>query len=346
MTVQVGILGFAHGHVNAYCARWAADEDMGVTVTCGWDHDGARLVRAAEQHEIDACESAAALLARDDVAAVVIAAETAHHADLVEQAARAGKAIICQKPLAVTLEQADRIVEAVEAAGVPFTVAWQMRVDPHNLAMKRLLGSGRFGRPYMVRRRHCLSTQLMDNFETSWHVDPAMNRDIWADDAAHAIDFVYWLLGMPETVTAELGTLANPNVPNDNGIAVFRYADGTFAEVSCTFVAAGGECSAEIVCDKGVIIQNYGDGPSTSVPRPDGGVSLKWYHSDDGDWTVSDLLNTPNQGHRIAALAGPLGRFLNGARPPIATARQGRDALRMVLACYESAENGTRVSLQ
>lgn len=346
MSVPLGILGFAHGHVNAYCARWTADESMGVSVTCGWDHDASRLARAAERHEIDACESPAALLARDDVTAVVIAAETAMHADLVEQAARAGKAIICQKPLALTLEQADRIVAAVETAGAGFTVAWQMRVDPHNLAMKDLLDSGRFGRPYMVRRRHCLSTQLMGDFASSWHVDPEMNRDIWADDAAHAIDFIYWLLGMPETVTAELGTLANPNVPNDNGIAVFRYGDGTFAEVSCTFVAVGGECSAEIVCEKGVIIQNYGDGPSTNVPRPDGGISLKWYHSDDGDWTVSDLLNTPNQGHRIAALAGPLGEFLRGARPPIATAREGRDALKMVLACYESAENGTRVSLR
>jgi len=346
MAVKVGILGFAHGHVSAYCARWAAEADLGVSVTCGSDHDAGRLARAAEQYELDACESPTALLARDDVSAVVIAAETAMHADLVEQAARAGKAIICQKPLALTLARADRIVKAVETTGVPFTMAWQMRVDPHNLAIKDLLDSGRFGRTYMVRRRHCLSTQQMPNFASSWHVDPEMNRDIWADDAAHAIDFVYWLLGMPETVTAELGTLADPNVPNDNGIAVFRYADGTFAEVSCTFVAVGGECSAEIVCEKGIIIQNYGDGPSTHVPRPDGGISLKWYHSDDGDWTVSDLPNTPNQGHRIAALAGPLGEFLHGARPPVATAREGRDVLRMMLACYESTEHGTRVPLR
>ncbi len=345
MAVGVGILGFAHGHVNAYCARWAADEAMGVAAVAGWDHDADRLARAVEQHEVDGCESPEALLAREDVDAVVVAAETAMHADLIVQAAEAGKAVICQKPLALTLEQADRIVQAVETTGVPFTMAWQMRVDPHNLKMKELLDSGRFGRPFMIRRRHCLSTQLMENFETTWHVDAAMNRDLWADDAAHAVDFVYWLAGMPVSVTAELDTLANPRVPNDNGIAVFRYADGTFAEVSCTFAAVGGECSAEIICERGAIIQNYGDGPSTSVPRPEGGISLKWYHEDDGEWSVSDLLNTPNQGHRIANLAAPLGEFLRGARPPIATAAGGRDALRMILACYESAEQGKRIAL-
>ena len=345
MGVGVGILGFAHGHVNAYCARWLADESMGVDVTAAWDHDAGRLARAADQHDLPACASPQALLARDDVDAVVVAAETALHADLVVRAVEAGKAVICQKPLALTLEQADRIVAAVETGGVPFTMAWQMRVDPHNLKMKALLDGGRFGKPFMVRRRHCLSTQFMANFAASWHVDPEMNRDIWADDAAHAVDFVYWLLGMPVSVTAEFGSLGAAGLANDNGIAIFRRADGAFAEVSCTFVAVAGECSAEIVCEKGLIVQNYGDGPSTNVPRPDGGISLKWYHQDDGEWTASDLLNTPNQGHRIAALAEPLAEFLNGTRPPIATAAEGRDVLRLVLACYESAEHGERVSL-
>jgi len=345
MGVGVGILGFAHGHVGAYCARWSADETLGVRVTAGWDHDAGRLARAAERHELAACESPEALLAREDVAAVVVAAETALHADLIVQAAEAGKAVICQKPLALTLDQADAVVAAVERTGTAFTMAWQMRVDPHNLEMKALLDSGRFGKVFMVRRRHGLSTQLMANFEASWHVDATMNRDIWADDAAHPIDFIYWLCGMPLSVTAELGTLANPRIVNDNGIATFRYADGAFAEVSCTFAAVGGECSAEIVCEKGIIIQNYGDGPSTSVPRPAGAISLKWYHQDDAQWTVSQLLDTPNQGHRIAALAGPLGEFLTGARKPIATAVEGRDVLRLVLACYESAEHGKRILL-
>ena len=344
--IQVGILGFAHGHVGAYCARWRQQVGLGVRVVAGWDHDEARAAESCTRYGAERAPSAQALIEREDVEALVVGAETSLHAELVEAACRAGKAVVLQKPVALTMADADRVVEAVRAAGVPFTMAWQMRVDPHNVQMKSLLESGRFGRVYMARRRHCLSTHLWKGFAQSWHVRPKLNRDIFADDASHAVDFLYWLLGMPVSVTAELGTLGDPAVPNDNGIAVFRFADGSFGEVSCTFVAPAGENTAEIICEKGVIIGNYGDAPSSSVPRPPGGIQLKWFLQEEGRWTVSDLPDVTSQGDRIAGLAGPLAEFLRGSRPPIATAQEGRDVLRLILACYESAEQGRRVEFR
>lgn len=341
---RVGILGFAHGHVGMYCARWRERPEMGVRVVAGWDHDSARAAGNCGNLGLNQADSATALLKRDDIEAVVIGSETSMHADLVEQAAAAGKAIVLQKPIALTMEQADRIVDAVEKAGVPFTLAWQMRVDPHNVQAKSLLESGDFGKVFMVRRRHCLTTQYMKDFEKSWHVNPELNRDIFADDAAHPIDFLYWLLGKPVSVFAEFGTLLNPAIPNDNAIVVFRYPDGSFGEASCSFVAVAGENCLEIVCEHGAIIGNYGDGPSSGIPRPAGGIQLKWYLDKVGDWTVSDLPEVPHQGERIAGLAGPLAEFLQARRPPIATAQEGRDVLRLVLACYESAAEGRRVT--
>jgi predicted dehydrogenase len=343
--VGVGILGFAHGHANAYCARWRAAPSLGVRVLTGWDHDAARAQQACANHGIEPATSAQDLLARTDVGAVVIAAETSAHAELVEQAAAAGKAIILQKPIAVTMEQADRVVAAVRCAGVPFTMAWQMRVDPHNLQVKSLLQSGQLGRVFMLRRRHCLPTQLWKDFDKSWHVQPSLNRDIFADDACHAIDFIYWLLGMPTSVVAEMGTLLNPAVPNDTAIAVFRYKDAAFAEVSCSFVALAGENTLEVVCERGVIVGNYGDVPSTSVARLPGSVQLKWYVEGTGAWAVSNIPDVMQQSERIAGLAAPLADFLHGKRPAIATAEEGRTVLQLVLACYESATKGRRIVL-
>lgn len=343
--IRIGVLGFAHGHVGMYCARWAQQPELGVRVVAGWDHDSSRASSNCSNFGIDCAESVEALLGRGDVDAVVIASETSMHADFVEQAAAAGKAIVLQKPIALTMEQADRIVDAVNGAGVAFTLAWQMRVDPHNVQAKSLLDSGEFGRVFMVRRRHCLATQHMKDFDKAWHVKPELNRDIFADDAAHPIDFLYWLLGKPSSVFAEMGTLLNPAIPNDNAIAVFRYPDGTFAEVSCSFVAIAGENTLEIICEHGAIIGNYGDAPSSGIPRPPGGIQLKWYLDRVGNWTVSDLPDVPNQGERIAGLAKPLAEFLGGERRAIATAEEGRDALRLVLACYESNEQGRRVTL-
>ena len=338
MTLRLGILGFAHAHVNAYCAEWR--KTGVVKIVAGWDHD----VDRAQKSGIAVVGTVAELLASVD--AVVIAAETSRHADLVEHAAAAGKAIILQKPLALTLAEADRIVAAVQRAGVPFTLAWQMRVDPHNVQLKSLLASGEFGRVCMIRRRHGLPTQTWKDFEQSWHVQPELNRDLFADDAAHPLDFLYWLRGMPVSVSAELSTLLNPAIRNDTSLVTLRYADGSLGEVSCCFVALAGENVTEVICEHGVMIENYGDVPSCNVPRPPGGgAQLKWYLEKTGQWTVSDLPEIKHHSERLTGLAAPLAEFLQGQRPPIATAAEGRDVLRIVLACYESAHQGKRIQL-
>jgi predicted dehydrogenase len=339
MTIRMGVLGFAHGHVDSYCAEWRKGAD--IRLVAGWDHDGARAARACGAHGMKAARSVDEALAGVD--AVTIAAETSMHADLVEQAAAAGKAIVLQKPIALTMAQADRIVDAAARSRVPFTMAWQMRVDRHNLLIRSLVEGGKFGRMLVLRRRHCLATQNMAGFVNLWHNKPEFNRDIFADDAAHPLDYVYWMLGMPASVTCEMGTLLNPAIPNDTAIAVLRYPDGTFAEVACSFVAPAGENSVEITFSGGVIVLNFGDAPSSSIPRPPGGIQLKWFVHGDKQWTVSDLPDYRGQGERIAGLAAPIAEFLRGRRPPIATAEEGRDVLRIILACYESAESGRRI---
>ena len=94
-----------------------------------------------------------------------------------------------------------------------------------------------------------------------------------------------------------------------------------------------------------VVIGNCGDAPSSSIPALPGTVQLKWHLHGSGGWTASEIPDIASQGQRIAGLAGPLAEFLRGERPPIATAAEGRTVLRLVLACYESAEQGRRVTL-
>ena len=341
MSIKVGILGFAHGHVNAYCTQWQQKPEHDIELVAGWDHDAARLAKSAETYHVQPYATLEECLAHPGLQAVVIGAETSLHADVVEKAAAAGKQIALQKPLALTLAEADRIVAAVERHGVPFTLAWQMRVDPQNVQMKELMQSGVLGRIFMVRRRHGLPAQLWDT-ATMWHFNPALNRDIWADDSAHPIDFLYWLLGKPESVMAEIATHL---VTNDNGIALFRYANGLLAEVSCSFTCLAAENSTEVIGEKGSIVQNYGDVPSCNVPRPPGAPGLKWYLHEQKEWRTSEIASPPNHGVRIAGLAGPLAEFFHGRRPPIATAEEGRTALRMVLATYVAAREGRRVTL-
>ena len=340
---KVGVLGFAHGHVFAFAGVWKDRPEFNATVVKGFDHDHNRGKKACEQLGCEFAPDIYGILDDKNIDSVVITAETYYHAEYAEAAAKAGKKIICYKPLALTMEQADRIVTAVEEYGVDFSMAWQMRTDAQNILVKQMLDSGKFGRLYSLRRRHGLPTQKFGDFENSWHVDPTMNRDIFADDAAHAIDFVYWLLGMPDTVMATLSTMENPKIINDNGIAVFKYPGGALAEVSCNFACLAAVNALEVQCEKGTIVLDFGDVPSTTVPHGTNG--LKWILDGDKDWTYSEIPSPASHGERISGQAGPLADFLNGKRGPIATAMEARDVLRMVLACYESDEAGRRVAL-
>ena len=142
----------------------------------------------------------------------------------------------------------------------------------------------------------------------------------------------------------ELGTMLNPRVPNDNGIALFKYANGMVAEITCCFTCSAAEATTEVYCEKGAIQQYYGDGPATRLPRVPGAPGLKWFKEGDADWTDSGIPSPAAHGQRLKDQAGPLAEFLKGG-PSICTAEEGRDTLRLVLACYVSAREGRRVSV-
>ncbi|NLZ37546.1 MAG: Gfo/Idh/MocA family oxidoreductase [Clostridiales bacterium] len=342
MTVKLGVLGFAHGHIMSYGNEWLNHPELGIQFTKGWDWNSATKKNCCEKLKMEAAESVEEVLQSCD--AVVISSETAFHTKLVELAANAKKDIICYKPMALSLLEADKIVEAVERNGVRFTMAYQMRSDPQNIKIKELVDTGAIGDIYQYRRRHSLSTHLWGNFEDTWHNDKAMNRDIFADDSSHPIDMLNWIFGVPETVSCELTTMSNPKVKNDGGAALFKYKNGMLATISCNFASCTTEPTTEVYGSNGTILQYYGDGVSChNLTRS--GPGLKWHINGDKDWTVSDIDSPSGHGWRIANQYIGLGEFLRGERGPLCSVYEGRDSLRMVLACYLSNNEGRRVRI-
>ncbi len=342
--INVGILGFAHGHYSGFCGKWANNPEIyGVRVICGWDRDIQRRENGCRTLGIEQSGSSEELLKREDIDAVVITSETAFHAELCIAAAKAGKDIILYKPMALTLKQADDIVAAVEESGVRFTMGWQMRCDKVNLQVKNLIDSGDMGKIYHFRRRHSLGMHLDENFGNTWHANAQLNRDIFADDAAHPADLLNFLFGVPETVMCEMSTLHTPRVKNDLGVALFAYSSGMIAEVSFCASCSAAQIAAEGYFEKGALQQYGGDGPSLRLPH--NMPSLKWFIEGETDWRASEIPLPNSQWERICDQSKPLAEFLRGEREAICTARQGRDSLRMVLACYLSYQSGERVSL-
>ena len=345
MKLGIGIVSTAHGHVGTYATQIKAMDDAAVTAV--WDDDADRGRKAAEGAGAAFVADLGELLARPDVQAVIIGSETSKHAAHVEAAAAAGKHIVLQKPMALTLADCDRIRQAVAAGGVRFSLAWQMRCDPQNQWMRDFVRSGQLGRVVMVRRRHCLGTHLWAGFENSWHVQPALNRGMFMDDASHPADLLFWMFGRPESVVADIQTLLNPRVPDDNGVAVYRWPDGMLGILECSFTCVAADDTTNIYGQNGTILQRWGDGPSCTphLAAADTERAIRYRLVGQDAWTQVDIATPPNHGHRIAAVARPAVEFLLGRREAIATADEGRTNVEMLLAAYKSSRTGRRVRL-
>ncbi len=342
--VRLGVISFAHGHVNSYVETIQDFPDA--VVVAGWDEDRDRGATQCAKYGLQFEPDLDVLLRRDDLDAVFVTSPTNRHAEHVVAAAEAGKAVLLQKPMALTLEDCDTIVAVVRRTGIPFSMCYQMRVDPVNRKIKELLDEGAVGNVAIVRRRHAIGALLQPSFAQpgNWHIDPVQNTGMFMDDASHAADWFYWLLGRPRSVIAEIDNVVTTVAPDDNGVAVYRFGKGEMGILlnSSTMLAA--EATTEIYGDKGTIVQNYGDAPSSSLPRPPGAVALKIFRAGAGSWEHFGFPADTPHGARIRAVPRPLVDYLQGRGGPLATAEDGRVCIEMVLGAYQAAREGRRIS--
>ncbi len=344
--IGIGIVSFAHGHANAYCQRMAGYEDVKL-VAC-WDDDAQRGQTTAEKYGMHYSPHVEDILHHPEIQGVIITCETNRHPEMVIAAAQAGKHILCQKPMALSLAACDQMSAAVEAAGVKFMMAHQMRRDPSNLKMKAILESGVLGRISLFRRRHAIPLLLNEGFvtgPTKWHFDPAKNMGMFMDDASHATDLIHWMMGKPISVMAEIQNTVTAVAPDDTGVAIYRFANNAMAILVNSSVTLAAENTTEIYGDQGVLIQNHDDSPSTTPPLPAGAVNLKLWTKANPAWTDLGIPIPPSHGERIAGVPRAFIDCLKNDTVPDVTAADGRMAVEMVLAAYQSAAGGTRVLL-
>jgi len=344
--INVGVVSFAHGHVGMYCNQMKGWD--GVRLVAAWDDNEERGRAQADKFGMEYSPHLEDVVGRKDIDAVIITSETNKHAEHVIAAAEHGKHILLQKPMALTLEDCDRIIAAVDRAGVTLRMAFQMRCDPVNQRMKQLIDEGVLGKIGTLRRRHCLSLLFKPEFFqglTRWHVDPVANKGMFMDDAVHAADFLYWFLGEPVSVMAEIDNVLTDVAPDDTGMAIYRFADGAFGLLYNASVTLGAEITTEIYGDRGTLQHYYGDGVSTPFAPADG-VPLKLFRRDQPPaWEEIRMPIPRAHGERIAAVPRPWIDQLKAEASPDCDARGGKVSTAMCLAAYESSATGRRISL-
>ena len=304
--------------------------------------------RAAAAFGMEYRADSEAVAADPNIDAVIVATETNRHAQFVEQAAAAGKAILCQKPLATTLADCDRIIDAVKRGGVKFSVAFQMRQDPVNRKIKELVDANAVGKIAVVRRRHCIGVLNNESFftgPTRWHVDPEANVGMFFDDAIHAADWFLWTFGPAKRVMAEIDNIVTNVAPDDNGVAIFRFESGAIGTLFNGSTTVAGVNTTEVYGAEGTIIQDFGDGPSTAAPRPAGAAPLRMIRAGDSRWQEFHLPIPASQGERISGVPRPFIDYVRGLSDEHVSAEEGRKSVEMILGAYRSAREGRRIAL-
>lgn len=336
--LRFGILSFAHYHANFWTE--AIQEAPDAHIAGIWDDDPARGQAAAERFNVPFEPDLDALLARCD--AVGITSETAKHADLVERAAVAGAHILLEKPMATSAADCDRIYRAVTQAGITFMQNFPKRYDPINAELVQNVRSGALGTISMVRVRHG-NYHLLDlgaRARDAWYAQPALSGGgTLIDEGIHAIDFLLWLLGEPDTVYATTSNQTLKLDIEDTALVTLTFPSGAVAEIATSNVFVAAEESVEIYGDKGTAILSGVDLASrdfASLPF------LKCYTDDRtrGEWQGSMTVPYFQQGNFHQQ--GPLHFIdcLRSGKEPVVSVAEGRKSLLIVEAAYRAARTG------
>lgn len=324
--MRIGILSLAHHHAEAYIAAIRATP--GLELMGLWDGNEARGRAAAADAATRFFASPSALLAAKPEA-VIVASENSKHRDLVEAAAAAGAHVLCEKPLATTVADAESMVAACRAAGVRLMTAFPMRFSPALLEVKGRLDSGELGRPYCFTASN--QGQLPSKHR-AWFVDPELaGGGALADHIVHLADIFRWYLGEEAvSVYAQSNRIFHGSEVRveTGGMVSLEFASGAFASIDCSWSRpeawpSWGGLSFELVSARGAV-------------RVDAFSQNVEFYSED----AKGLSWLPWGSDANAGMIGEFAQALAEGREPRPNGEDGLAAVRIVAAAYESAATG------
>ncbi len=301
----------------------------------------------AENYGCDVEPDLDALLARGDVDVVSVCVPSGLHAEVGVRAAAAGKHLVVEKPIDVTLAAADRLIDAVRAAGVVMTVISQHRFDPGLVELRRLLDTGALGRLVLgeASTKWYRTQSYYDS--AAWRGTRALDGGALMNQGIHYVDLLRWSMGPVAEVTAVCTTQTHQVEAEDVALAVLRFSSGAVGTiVASTAIFPGFAQRLEISGTDGTVVVEDGEivrhAFSAELPEPgDRGSQV-------GTATVVPAASANASALGIASHVAQIADFIaaiDEGRQPSVTAESGREALEVVCAVYESAREGRTVVL-
>lgn len=312
---RVGVIGL--GAIGrTHITTW---QSLGVTPVAIADPLPPALAAAAEQGSWETYESGEELIRLAEVDIVSICTPPAFHKDLAIAALGAGKTVLCEKPLAATVADAEAIVAAAAKSAGQLHVGFCHRFEPAIVAIRKLIDSGELGTIITLRNRFA---GVMDSPESTWF----SNREIsgggaLADTSIHSIDIFRFLLGDAVQVRSLNATHESEHGPaldvEDSGVILLQNDAGAVGVLESSWRTPPGEWSVTVYGTKGQASFDYGTGKGVVV---------------NADGKASPLEFEP--GDRFAAEFAHVLACWRGESQPAATAQDGLTANQILAAAY------------
>ncbi len=284
------------------------------------------------------------MLREEDIEMITIAAPNRLHARMTEDAARAGKHVVCEKPLCMTLEEADQMLEVTRQAGVMLLYAEELFFTPKYVKAKEMADQGAFGKVYLVKQSE---KHFGPHSAWFWDVEQS-GGGVFMDMGCHGIAFCHWFLGRPaiKSVLCQMGTHVHGDKTRgeDNSICILEFANGSVGLVENSWARRGGmdDC-IEVYGEAGVTYADLHMGNALPTFSEHGfGYAVEKAPTTIG-WTYPVFEELWNYG--FPQEMRHFARCVRGKENPQATGEDGRLVMEVLLAGYASAGRGCKVEL-
>jgi len=325
--MKAGIMSFAHMHAHAYASQLRARPDAELVAV--WDADEARGREAAATYGAAFVADLTEFLSLP-LDAVVVCSENARHKEHVVAAARAGKHILCEKPIATSTADAEEMIRVCREEGVSLRIAFPVRHATAARMARDRIRAGELGRILAIRSSN------RGKRPGGWFEDPSLSGGgAAADHTVHLTDAIRWMLGdEARRVYAELETsFRDGGTVEDCGVVLLEMRSGTIVSIDPSWsmpdaYPTWGDLAMEIVGERATL--------TLDLFRQ----SSRWYASGSAETSWLPWMDDLDEGLIREFVEG-----VRDGRPPEIAGEDGLRTLEIVEACYASRQTGNFIEL-
>ena len=329
MAVRIGILGLGVGSSRAKMA--AESENAELVCICDLQEDNAK--QRADELGCEWTTDLDAMLARDDIDAVGVFTSSGTHARFAMQAIDAGKHAFTTKPMDISIDQCDALIAKADEAGVVLGVDFGQRYSPGAHKVRNALQSGAIGRIVLgdLRMKWYRAQSYYDGgWPPGWRSRTDTEGGSAANQGVHSIDLLQWLLGPVLTVQGRSGTFNHDIDTEDCSVAILSFESGAFGVIQTT------TCSYP---NLGTTIEVSGNSGTLTLD----GTKVARYEREGEENPSLDEFAPP--GDLPANIIEDMAGAIEHGRPVQVDGREGRKAVAIFSAIYESSKTGEIVTL-